>query len=192
MGLTYWGTFSCISLPSLLLFLSVNWSNIQLYWLSELSASWNRISYMPSFWIFVFLMWIGALSPVWSNSHQMNALLFPQVFLCWAWLWFKILQASFFMTYVLTSGWASMSFEVVQVFPLLCNYFTQYILKKDSYSETLSFPYHTEIPKVLLFGLLGFTCAILAPLILPILLIYFCLAYLVYRNQVNIFRQCIL
>lgn len=93
-------------------------------------------------------------------------------------------QASFFMTYVLTSGWASMSFEVVQVFALLCNYFTRFILKKDPSNETLSFPYHTEIPKALLFGLLGFTCSILAPLILPILLVYFFLAYLVYRNQI--------
>ncbi|RVX22642.1 CSC1-like protein RXW8 [Vitis vinifera] len=92
--------------------------------------------------------------------------------------------ASFFMTYVLTSGWASMSFEVVQVFALLCNYFTRFILKKDPSNETLSFPYHTEIPKALLFGLLGFTCSILAPLILPILLVYFFLAYLVYRNQI--------
>lgn len=98
---------------------------------------------------------------------------------------FNFLQAGFFMTYVLTSGWASLSFELVQVFALLCNCFTRFILKKDPSNETPSFPYHTEIPRVLLFGLLGFTCSILAPIILPILLVYFFLAYLVYRNQVN-------
>ena len=48
-----------------------------------------------------------------------------------------------------------------------------------------SFPYHTEVPKVLLFGLLGFTCSVLAPLILPFLLVYFFLGYVVYRNQVS-------
>ncbi|KAK9270817.1 hypothetical protein L1049_026403 [Liquidambar formosana] len=95
-------------------------------------------------------------------------------------------QASFFLTYVLTSGWASLSSEVMQLFALLCNLFNRFILRKkdDPSNVTLSFPYHTEVPKVLLFGLLGFTCSILAPLILPFLLTYFFLAYLVYRNQI--------
>lgn len=48
----------------------------------------------------------------------------------------------------------------------------------------MSFPYHTEVPRVLVFGLIGFTCAIMAPLILPFMLVHFFLAYLVYRNQV--------
>ncbi|KAL6511620.1 hypothetical protein OROGR_021217 [Orobanche gracilis] len=93
--------------------------------------------------------------------------------------------ATFFMTYVLTSGWASLSVELIQPFPLLCNLFYRFILqnKDDSSYGTYTFPYHTEVPRVLLFGLLGFTCSILAPLILPFLLVYFFLAYLVYRNQ---------
>ncbi|KAK6938010.1 CSC1/OSCA1-like, 7TM region [Dillenia turbinata] len=96
-------------------------------------------------------------------------------------------QATFFTTYVLTSGWTSLSFEIMLLFPLLCNLFKRYILrsKDDFSSSTLSFPYHTEVPKVLVFGLLGFTCSIMAPLILPFLLVYFFLAYLVYRNQVE-------
>ncbi|KAL0288181.1 UNVERIFIED_CONTAM: CSC1-like protein RXW8 [Sesamum angustifolium] len=57
--------------------------------------------------------------------------------------------ATYFMTYVLTSGWA-------------------------------------KVPRVLLFGVLGFTCSTIAPLILPFLLVYFFLAYLVYRNQIII------
>ncbi|KAH9752778.1 CSC1-like protein RXW8 [Citrus sinensis] len=67
------------------------------------------------------------------------------------------IQASFFMTYVLTSGWASLAVEMVQ--PL-------------------------EVSKLLMFGFLGFICSVMAPLILPLLLIYFVLAYLVYKNQV--------
>ncbi|KAK6937939.1 CSC1/OSCA1-like, 7TM region [Dillenia turbinata] len=94
-------------------------------------------------------------------------------------------QATFFMTYVLTSGWTSLSFEIMQVFSLLSNLFSRYILKRkdETSGSTLSFPYHTEIPKLLVFGLLGFTCSVMAPLILPLLLVYFFLAYLVYRNQ---------
>ncbi|XP_029128503.1 CSC1-like protein RXW8 isoform X3 [Cajanus cajan] len=95
-------------------------------------------------------------------------------------------QSTFFTTYVLSSGWASLACEVMQFFPLLCNIVERFILrhKEDTLNGNLSFPYHTEVPKVLLFGFLGFTCSILAPLILPFLLIYFFLAYLVYRNQI--------
>ncbi|KAK3029119.1 hypothetical protein RJ639_038824 [Escallonia herrerae] len=97
-------------------------------------------------------------------------------------------KAFFFMTYVLTSGWASLACEVVQPFSLLCNLFRRFIFrKKDVLSfSAMSFPFHTEIPRVLLFGFLGFTFSILAPLILPFLLVYFCLAYLVYRNQFHV------
>ncbi|XP_038716118.1 CSC1-like protein RXW8 isoform X2 [Tripterygium wilfordii] len=94
-------------------------------------------------------------------------------------------QASFFMTYVLTSGWASLSCELIQIFPLFCNMVKKFILRiKEDSPNNLTFPYHTEVPRVLVFGLLGFTCSIMAPLILPFLLIYFILGNLVYRNQI--------
>lgn len=95
-------------------------------------------------------------------------------------------QASFFLTYVLSSGWASLSCEVMQIFPLTCNLIRRWILriKNEPFYEPLKFPYHTEVPRILLFGFLGFTCSILAPLITPFLLFYFFLAYLVYKNQI--------
>lgn len=75
----------------------------------------------------------------------------------------------------------------MQLFGLIWNLIRKYILgREEDPTAVLSFPYHTEVPKLLLFGLLGFTCSILAPLILPFLLIYFFLGYVVYRNQVEI------
>ncbi|CAD6269440.1 unnamed protein product [Miscanthus lutarioriparius] len=99
-------------------------------------------------------------------------------------------QATFFITYVLTSGWASLSSEVMQLFGLIWNFIRKYVLRMREDTEFVpSFPYHTEVPKVLLFGLLGFTLSVLAPLILPFLLVYFCLGYVVYRNQLlNVYR----
>ncbi|CAL9166175.1 unnamed protein product [Musa hybrid cultivar] len=96
-------------------------------------------------------------------------------------------QATFFITYVLTSGWASLSSEVMQLFGLVWNFLKKYVfrIKEDDPASVPSFPYHTEIPRVLLLGLLGFTCSILAPLILPFLLVYFLLGYVVYRNQAS-------
>ncbi|KAK8444271.1 hypothetical protein SEVIR_9G108400v4 [Setaria viridis] len=94
-------------------------------------------------------------------------------------------QATFFITYVLTSGWASLCSEILQVYNLVYNFFSKCICCCQQNTEYVySFPYHTEVPKVLLFNLLGFTFAIMAPLILPFLLVYFCLGYLVYRNQI--------
>lgn len=105
---------------------------------------------------------------------------------------YEYLQATFFMTYVLTSGWASLSVEIMQPLLLLFNILKKFIflIKEDPPDGAYSFPYHTEVPRVLLFGLIGFVCSILAPLILPFLLIYFLLAYLVYRNQVCLSNQC--
>ncbi|KEH39976.1 putative calcium-dependent channel, 7TM region phosphate [Medicago truncatula] len=94
-------------------------------------------------------------------------------------------QGTFFTTYILSSGWASLGFELLQVCPLLYNLFQRFLLRvKDDTLNGITFPYHTEVPRLLLFGFLGFTCSILAPLMLPFLLIYFFLAYLVYRNQI--------
>ncbi|PPD72975.1 hypothetical protein GOBAR_DD30117 [Gossypium barbadense] len=95
-------------------------------------------------------------------------------------------QATFFTTYVLSSGWASLSCEIMQPFPLICNFFRKFILrtKVEPSSCALTFPHHTEIPRLLLFVHIGFTCSIMAPLILPFLLVFFFLAFLVYRNQV--------
>ncbi|KAJ1697212.1 hypothetical protein LUZ63_005724 [Rhynchospora breviuscula] len=93
-------------------------------------------------------------------------------------------QATFFITYVLTSGWVGLCSEIMQIFALVYNFVRKYVFQLNDDPQLVpTFPYHTEIPKVLFFGLLGFTCSILAPLILPFLLVYFCLGYAVYLNQ---------
>ncbi|XP_037439017.1 CSC1-like protein RXW8 isoform X1 [Triticum dicoccoides] len=100
-------------------------------------------------------------------------------------------QTTFFITYVLTSGWASLSSELMQLFGLIYNFIIKYVLRmKEDTAFVPTFPYHTEVPKVMLFGLLGFSCSVLAPLILPFLLVYFFLGYVVYRNQLlNVYRM---
>lgn len=91
------------------------------------------------------------------------------------------------MTYVLTSGWTSLAFELMQPIALLCYWLDKCFFRGRGVLCCLpqTFPYHTELPRLLLFGLLGFTSSITAPLILPFLMVYFFLAYLVYRNQVS-------
>ncbi|GLJ13199.1 hypothetical protein SUGI_0207350 [Cryptomeria japonica] len=93
-------------------------------------------------------------------------------------------QAAFFITYVLTSGWTGLSLEIARLFPLIVDFFKRHFssgIEEDDCAPV--FPYHRDLPKVLLFGLLGFTYGLLAPLILPFLLVYFFVGYITYRNQ---------
>ncbi|XP_030547859.1 CSC1-like protein HYP1 isoform X2 [Rhodamnia argentea] len=93
-------------------------------------------------------------------------------------------QASFFIAYVVTSGWTSVSSELFRLLPLIFHFLAKVFAKKDAEEfKVPQIPYHSEIPKIIFFGVLGITYLILAPLILPFLLIYYCMGYIVYRNQ---------
>lgn len=93
-------------------------------------------------------------------------------------------QASFFISYVVTSGWTSTASELFRIFPLISSFIKKkFAGKHDEDFEVPSIPYYGQIPKIVLFGLLGVTYFLLAPLILPFLLVYYCLGYIVFRNQ---------
>ena len=96
------------------------------------------------------------------------------------------MQAAFFIAYVVTSGWTSLSSELCRLTPLLCNFAKRLFSRNDSDEfEVPSIPYYSEFPTILFFGLLGVTYFFLAPLILPFILVYYCLGYIIYRNQVS-------
>ncbi|CAN0923619.1 CSC1-like protein At1g69450 [Linum grandiflorum] len=99
-------------------------------------------------------------------------------------------QESFFIAYVVTTGWAGISSELFRVVPFIgC-----LILKcfgRSTDNEDLEVPsicFHRDLPKILFFGLLGVTYFFLAPLILPFLLVYFCMVYIIFRHQfINVY-----
>ncbi|XP_065860502.1 CSC1-like protein At1g69450 [Euphorbia lathyris] len=97
-------------------------------------------------------------------------------------------QASFFVAYVVTSGWTSVLSELFRVIPLTCSLLTGCCKSSDEELDIPSVPYHKDIPRILFFGLLGITYFFLAPIILPFLLVYLCLAYIIFRNQfINVY-----
>lgn len=98
-------------------------------------------------------------------------------------------QASFFIAYVVTSGWTSTSSELFRIIPLLWSLMRRpFTDSKDDELEVPAIPYHSHIPRILFFVLLGITYFFLAPLILPFLLVYLCLGYIIYRNQfINVY-----
>ncbi|TVU49427.1 hypothetical protein EJB05_00737 [Eragrostis curvula] len=89
-------------------------------------------------------------------------------------------QAPFFIAYVVTS-WTSITSELTRTAALFFHVCAKCCKRDDS--KAPSMPYHSEIPRILLFGLLGLTYFIVAPLILPFVLVYFCLGYFIFRNQ---------
>ncbi|KAL8161496.1 hypothetical protein V2J09_012985 [Rumex salicifolius] len=104
-------------------------------------------------------------------------------------------EASFFIAYVVTSGWTSTSSELFRLIPFIGSLLQKCCCccckKNDDASDEFKapcIPYHVDIPRLLFFGLLGLTYFFLAPLILPFLLVYFCLAYIIFKNQfINVY-----
>jgi len=82
------------------------------------------------------------------------------------------------------TSWTSITSELTQTAALFCHLWGKCAkcCRRDA-SEAPSMPYHSEIPRILLFGLLGLTYFIVAPLILPFVLVYFCLGYFIFCNQ---------
>ncbi|KAL4586262.1 hypothetical protein LXL04_010897 [Taraxacum kok-saghyz] len=95
-------------------------------------------------------------------------------------------QADFFMTYILTSGLSGFSLEILQPGLLMWDTLKMRTWgrgKKES-NYLCSFPYYRVIPFVSLCVLVGIVYSVIAPLLLPFLVVYFLLGYIVFINQV--------
>ncbi|KAK9051357.1 hypothetical protein SSX86_027984 [Deinandra increscens subsp. villosa] len=94
-------------------------------------------------------------------------------------------RGDFFMTYILTSGLSGFSIEMLQ--PGLLTWDTMKLHTwgrgKEKSNYLFSFPYYRVIPFSSLFVLIGAVYAVIAPLLLPFLVVYFLLGYVVYINQ---------
>lgn len=93
------------------------------------------------------------------------------------------------MTYILADGLSVFSLEALQAGMLLFDFIKSRTFgpgkEKNPYLYPL--PYFRVIPLVSLSILIGLVYALVAPLLLPFLLGYFFLGYVVYINQVNYF-----
>ncbi|KAK4411120.1 CSC1-like protein [Sesamum angolense] len=94
-------------------------------------------------------------------------------------------QADFFMTYILTNGLSGFSLEVLQPGLLIWD-----AMKSNTWDRgkkkrpyLYSLPYYRVIPSVALCILIGMVYAVVSPLLLPFLVGYFCLGYIVFINQ---------
>ncbi|XP_054779832.1 CSC1-like protein HYP1 isoform X2 [Prosopis cineraria] len=174
-------------LPSLILQLFLSVVPPSMIVLSSLQGyiSWSQIQKSACTKVLWFTIWNIFFANVLSGSalYRVNVFLEPKeipTILAEA----VPAQASFFIAYVVTSGWTNIASELFQLLRFICNLKNR-ICSGESADEleAPSIPYHSEIPRILLFVLLGITYFFLAPLILPFLLVYFCWGYIIYRNQ---------
>ncbi|XP_019428753.1 PREDICTED: CSC1-like protein HYP1 [Lupinus angustifolius] len=173
-------------LPSLILQMFLSFIPPVMVMLSSLQGyiSWSLIQKSACTKVLLFSIWNIFFANVLSGSvlYRVNIFLEPKEIP-------RVLaeavpsQASFFIAYVVTTGWTTIASELFQLTKLIFSFVNRIFRRNVDDFDPPSIPYHSEIPRIRLFALLGVTYFILAPLILPFLLVYFCLGYIIYRNQ---------
>lgn len=100
------------------------------------------------------------------------------------------MKATFFMTYIMVDGWAGIAGEILRLKPLVIYHLkNMFLVKTERDREKAMDPGSVDFPETLpslqLYFLLGIVYAVVTPILLPFILVFFALAYLVYRHQVS-------
>ncbi|KAI6706781.1 hypothetical protein NL676_009743 [Syzygium grande] len=105
------------------------------------------------------------------------------------------MKATFFITYIMVDGWAGVAAEILRLKPLVIYHLkNMFLVKTDRDRERAMDPGSVDFPETLptlqLYFLLGIVYAVVTPILLPFILVFFAFAYLVYRHQIiNVYNQ---
>ncbi|KAG8385792.1 hypothetical protein BUALT_Bualt03G0082100 [Buddleja alternifolia] len=105
------------------------------------------------------------------------------------------MNATFFITYVMVDGWAGIAGEILRLKPLIFYHLKNFFLVKtekdrEAAMDPGSIGFNTGEPQIQLYFLLGLVFAVVTPVFLPFILVFFALAYLVFRHQIiNVYNQ---
>lgn len=99
------------------------------------------------------------------------------------------MKATFFITYIMVDGWAGIAGEILRLKPLVIFHLkNMFLVKTERDREKAMDPGSVDFPETLpslqLYFLLGIVYAVVTPILLPFILIFFAFAYFVYRHQV--------
>ncbi|XP_048233293.1 CSC1-like protein At3g21620 isoform X1 [Ricinus communis] len=105
------------------------------------------------------------------------------------------MKATFFITYIMVDGWAGVAGEILRLKPLIIYHLKNFFLVKTEKDReeamdpgTLGF--NTGEPQIQLYFLLGLVYSVVSPILLPFIIVFFGLAYVVYRHQIiNVYNQ---
>lgn len=105
------------------------------------------------------------------------------------------MKATFFITYIMVDGWAGVAAEILRLKPLIMYHLKNFLLVKtekdrEEAMDPGSLGFNTGEPQIQLYFLLGLVYAVVTPLLLPFIIVFFGLAYVVYRHQIiNVYNQ---
>ncbi|PKA59670.1 DNA-directed RNA polymerase III subunit RPC2 [Apostasia shenzhenica] len=105
------------------------------------------------------------------------------------------MKATFFITYVMVDGWAGVAGEILRLKPLIIYHLKNFFLVKtekdrEEAMDPGSIEFASSEPQIQLYFLLGLVYAVVTPFLLPFILVFFGLAYLVFRHQIiNVYNQ---
>ncbi|KAF5176799.1 calcium permeable stress-gated cation channel, partial [Thalictrum thalictroides] len=105
------------------------------------------------------------------------------------------MKATFFITYIMIDGWAGVAGEILRLKPLIIFHIkNSFLVKTERDREEAMDPgslgFNTGEPQIQLYFLLGLVYAVVTPILLPFIIVFFGLAFLVYRHQIiNVYNQ---
>ncbi|XP_022947150.1 calcium permeable stress-gated cation channel 1-like isoform X2 [Cucurbita moschata] len=105
------------------------------------------------------------------------------------------MKATFFITFIMVDGWAGIAAEILRLRPLIMYHLKNFFLVKtekdrEEAMDPGNLEFNTGEPRIQLYFLLGLVYAVVTPLLLPFIVIFFGLAYVVYRHQIiNVYNQ---
>ncbi|KAJ0018241.1 hypothetical protein Pint_09804 [Pistacia integerrima] len=105
------------------------------------------------------------------------------------------IKATFFITYVMVDGWAGIALEILRLQPLIIYHLKSFFLgetetDKEEAMDPGSIGFNTAEPRIQFYFLLGLVYATVTPLLLPFIIVFFALAYVVFRHQIiNVYNQ---
>ncbi|KAF3631452.1 Protein OSCA1 [Capsicum annuum] len=98
------------------------------------------------------------------------------------------IKATFFITYIMVDGWAGIAGEILRLKPLIIFHLKNFFLVKterdrEKAMDPGSLDFNTGEPQIQLYFLLGLVYAVVTPFLLPFILVFFGMAYFVFRHQ---------
>ncbi|XP_019169582.1 PREDICTED: protein OSCA1 [Ipomoea nil] len=105
------------------------------------------------------------------------------------------MKATFFITYIMVDGWSGTAGEILRLKPLIIYHLKNFFLVKtekdrEEAMDAGSIGFNTGEPQIQLYFLLGLVYAVVTPILIPFIIVFFGFAFLVYRHQIiNVYNQ---
>ncbi|PIA39261.1 hypothetical protein AQUCO_02600001v1 [Aquilegia coerulea] len=105
------------------------------------------------------------------------------------------MKATFFITYIMVDGWAGIAGEILRLVPLIMFHLKNtFLVKTDRDREEAMDPgsidFASSEPRIQLYFLLGLVYAVVTPILLPFIVVFFGFSYMVFRHQIiNVYSQ---